>query len=827
MAWSATDDERTTGQDAPFSFSTAFGLAEGEAQAAFGLLVPSASGDADGDLYALGTLLRGTYFIRALASDWYTGAGSFGVISPLVALYVSTSTAPVRTGDGGIAFLLNEPGLIEQGSYYVGVIGSGTTASQYRLEYEWLRPQAGLGQLAVAGDPVVGNTLSPQGWLVEPDGASSSYRAFRWIADGQLVGSASTLPIGEPLAGRSLSLEVDYLDDAGYLTTLYSPAVTIAGRDPTSPSIQISASRTDLGYLPSTTLAFQLSADALDFTVDDVRVEGGWLRDFTGSGRQYAAQFVPDAGRIGQAKVSVPSGVFSNAVGVLNQDGSDADNSLIIRYDASSPRLQWSTDARIESLPVVAFETTQGSFSIELDADKAPLTVSNVLAYVKDGFYDGLVFHRSIPGFMVQGGGFESGGIYAQPTYSPVPLEADNGLLNVRGSVAMARTSDPDSATSQFFVNFVDNAFLNQTQDGSGSQPANGYTVFGHVVAGMETIDAMAAVPTGSLRPLGTEGQSLSDYPLQDITIIRAEPIAPGLAVSELPGATLPLKDRDPAAEWSYSLDGGATWQAGQDDSVPVPEGRYGTGAIQVRYEAASGVPGIDTNALPMDLIVDDPDTGRVAVQVYHWRSHQLIEGVELKTSMEQATSQTSGAVSMRGGPDAWLELSAVPPSDGGPAMQAARAAVGLNDAISVLRMAVGQKALDGDAGGLSPFQRLAADVDGDGTVSLRDALGALRLASGASSPAASSSPWRLVDERALTPEAAISSPGADYAVASIAVDPAALAETQHGFVALVIGDVDGSYQGRPSDERLDTSYFERLVGEVDGLDLARFGIGG
>ncbi len=142
--------------------------------------------------------------------------------------------------------------------------------------------------------------------------------------------------------------------------------------------------------------------------------------------------------------------------------------------------------------PKVIFQTTLGSFTVELYPDKAPKTVENFLRYVKDKHYNGTIFHRVIPNFMVQGGGF-SDSMQQKPTRAPVPLEANNMLKNDRGTIAMARTSDPNSATAQFFVNVVDNQNLNAPRpDG------HGYTVFGKITQGMETIDKIRSAPTAS-----------------------------------------------------------------------------------------------------------------------------------------------------------------------------------------------------------------------------------------------------------------------------------------------------------------------------------------
>jgi peptidyl-prolyl cis-trans isomerase A (cyclophilin A) len=141
--------------------------------------------------------------------------------------------------------------------------------------------------------------------------------------------------------------------------------------------------------------------------------------------------------------------------------------------------------------PVVLMETSLGAVRIELFPSKAPVTVSNFLAYVKDGFYSGTTFHRVISGFMIQGGGFTPE-MRLKPTKQPIKNEADNGLKNDRGTIAMARTANPDSASSQFFINVVNNDGLNRPMpDGYG------YAVFGKVIGGMDVVDKIAAVKTG------------------------------------------------------------------------------------------------------------------------------------------------------------------------------------------------------------------------------------------------------------------------------------------------------------------------------------------
>lgn len=168
---------------------------------------------------------------------------------------------------------------------------------------------------------------------------------------------------------------------------------------------------------------------------------------------------------------------------------------------------------------VAVFETSMGTIEIELDRQKAPLTVDNFVKYVKAGFYDGTVIHRVEPGFVLQGGGFTANAEKAAGL-PPIKLESTNGLKNLAGTIAMARTSVPDSATSQFFINLVDNPDLNYA---STAQP--GYAVFGKVVAGMSVVNSIAAVTTGTRNvflPDYNQTYPFLNWPIQDIFITRA-----------------------------------------------------------------------------------------------------------------------------------------------------------------------------------------------------------------------------------------------------------------------------------------------------------------
>jgi peptidyl-prolyl cis-trans isomerase B (cyclophilin B) len=182
---------------------------------------------------------------------------------------------------------------------------------------------------------------------------------------------------------------------------------------------------------------------------------------------------------------------------------------------AAAALVWWASAATAQTTTAtptrVSLQTNLGMVVLELARDKAPVSVDNFVQYVKDGHYDGTVFHRVIDGFMVQGGGFDAN-MRQKPTRAAITNEANNGLKNTRYTVAMARTSDPHSATAQFFINVADNTFLNHT---APSPQGWGYAVFGKVVAGTDVVDKMRAVRTGN------RGM-FQDVPTDPITIIKA-----------------------------------------------------------------------------------------------------------------------------------------------------------------------------------------------------------------------------------------------------------------------------------------------------------------
>ena len=182
--------------------------------------------------------------------------------------------------------------------------------------------------------------------------------------------------------------------------------------------------------------------------------------------------------------------------------------------------------------PKVRLDTTLGPITLELAEDKAPKTVANFLEYTRQGFYNGTIFHRVIKDFMIQGGGFTAD-FQQKSTRAPIANEADNGLKNLRGTVAMARTADPGSATAQFFINVKDNAALDYK---SATPQGWGYAVFGKVIEGMDTVDKIRKVATGA----GGPGGRFSDVPAQPV-LIKSAVLLPTIAPS-VPAPTAPAQ---------------------------------------------------------------------------------------------------------------------------------------------------------------------------------------------------------------------------------------------------------------------------------------------
>ena len=181
---------------------------------------------------------------------------------------------------------------------------------------------------------------------------------------------------------------------------------------------------------------------------------------------------------------------------------------LLVKFVPFLVYIMWASETMSQTKPIVTFETTMGGFSVQLEQKKAPETVKNFLKYAREGLYDGTIFHRVINKFMIQGGGFDTD-MKERETFDPILNEADIALANKRGTISMARTSDPHSATSQFFINVVYNKFLDHTDK---SPQGWGYTAFGRVIDGMNVVGRISRVTTGSIGPY-------SDVPITPVII--------------------------------------------------------------------------------------------------------------------------------------------------------------------------------------------------------------------------------------------------------------------------------------------------------------------
>ena len=226
--------------------------------------------------------------------------------------------------------------------------------------------------------------------------------------------------------------------------------------------------------------------------------------------------------------------------------------------------------------PEITMVTSKGTVVFQLEPNAAPFSVVNFLAYANGGFYNNLLFHRVVPGFVVQGGGFQSSGDQKDVWYSPIPLESNNGLTNLRGTLAMARTSEPNSATSQFYVNLVNNSGPSPAGLDYGNSANPGYAVFGKVKTGLSVVDAIARVATDS-----------NGVPSTNVLIKSTQQTATGVVYSKT-GQVL-VSAIESKATWEYSLDAGQHWTAGSGSSLTLATGAYEARDFQVRQKDVAG----------------------------------------------------------------------------------------------------------------------------------------------------------------------------------------------------------------------------------------------
>ncbi len=254
---------------------------------------------------------------------------------------------------------------------------------------------------------------------------------------------------------------------------------------------------------------------------------------------------------------------------------------------------QWSVD------PQITMTTNYGTVVIELQPQQAPVTVANMLAYVNSGFYTDVIFHRVMSGFMIQAGlvGVSGNQYFIKSAiYSPINIESNNGLANLAGTIAMARTTDPNSASAQFFINQVDNAILNYT-----SVASPGYAVFGKVLSGMSVVNSISKVTTTSVNA-GSQG-TLDNFPNSAVLISSIQQTLSGSAFSST--GKLNVSDVEVGAHWDYTLNGGATWISGLNNYFTVPSGSYLPNLIEIRQTDLAGNISKSVNKLTSALIVD------------------------------------------------------------------------------------------------------------------------------------------------------------------------------------------------------------------------------
>ena len=430
--------------------------------------------------------------------------------------------------------------------------------------------------------------------------------------------------------------------------------------------------------------------------------------------------------------------------------------------------------------PQVTFTTSLGSVVMELYADEAPVSTANMLAYVNSGFYDGSLFHRVIPNFVAQGGGYAAGMVPLTSGYASILNEASNGLQNLRGTVAMARTADFNSATSQFYINYTHNAALDSA-----------YAVFGKVVSGMSVVDRMADLPTQ------TVNLTYENVPVSDITTVKATQTLQGQWTSST--GLLSLSDLERNATWEYSLNSGSTWFGGHGNYLRVPDGFYKPGSLQVRQTDAQGL--VSTAyVFPGSLQVNQASSKQLTATTVFWKDWEThpktLAGVQLSPELTEKTD-TRGVLEIGN-----LDLL---PSDPigrvtfSPSLESptnAKASISLADVLATLKIYLGKTLPESYA---SPLNYVAADFDASGSVTLSDVLQLLKYYLGKNTGTIKPE-WAFVDASGLTASSSDLPAGASDPVLSktnafphaINLDVTNTESLQ--LVGVLRGDVDGSW---------------------------------
>jgi cyclophilin family peptidyl-prolyl cis-trans isomerase len=564
----------------------------------------------------------------------------------------------------------------------------------------------------------------------------------------------------------------------------------------------------------SSSLIYNLtfSEPVTGLSVDDLLTLNCDVVAVTGSGANWQVSVTPHLNvDLAYMGIQLKAGRVTNSLGEVN--AVTTNTAQLIDTLVLPPKLVTDGSYQFVVNPQVTLQTGLGAIVIELDPANAPVTVANMLAYANRSFYDGTIFHRVINGFMVQGGGLTPAMDSKSDLYDPIVLESKNGLSNVRGTVAMARTNTPDSATSQFFINQVDNLFLNYS---SAASP--GYAVFGKVLSGLSVVDELAKVPVGTVG-------AYADTPLTQEHITSVTQTVAGYALSRT--GVLGVSTSEQYSTWSYSLNGGTTWQSGTGNSLTLPNGSYEAGSVQVRQTDYAGnttlVPGMLTSAL-----VVDPAMEGLSGRVYDWKTHTLLSSVDVKlTSQSPAASLaassgadgTFGVVALQAGNYKLEASKALTAAETGSAINSA-------DALAALKIAVGRNPNadpDGDgpltAPPVSPYQFIAADANQDGKITSADALAILKMAVKRSDAPARE--WLFVNENQdfwneVTSSFMTTRSKVEWEKALQVSSPST---AQKNVVAVLKGDVNGSWVAPAGSQDLDVmipTYFTDLAAKLE-----------
>jgi cyclophilin family peptidyl-prolyl cis-trans isomerase/Ca2+-binding RTX toxin-like protein len=677
-------------------------------------------------------------------------------------------------------------------------------------------------------------------WQTVAEGAGEQILAGQ--IQVQVVNGSTLLSMGtDDTPGAELQLTLPGVFSASQFTVSGSQ-IGLLAVDSAPPTVQFSDNQSGIINLeslssPSITYTLTFSEPVTGLDKNDISLNVGTVSTVAGSGTSWTVTV--DTGYLfsGNLQITLKAGAVTDAGGNPNALASDSSQAM----DTEFPRTPSLTARGITTPlidPRVKFDTTLGSFTLELDPDLAPFSANNLLNYVTQDFYDGTIFHRivnqaDLSGMqIVQGGGFTPG-LLQKPTEAAIPLESANGLSNVRGTVAMARTNVPNSGTSQFYINVDDNLFLDYR-----NQSSPGYAVFGRVVDGMAVIDQMLTKPVNA-----------SDVPLTDIVVSQANIVRVPSTVYSRTGL-IDMGQIEAGATLYYSIDGGKTIAQSSNGEITVPVGTYYLGNILtwqvdgadnasnpgmygrnlvvdktvpslLSVSPASGTANVGVDA-PIVLTFDEPilaGSGQILLKTAAGTTiatylasdpNVSTAGSELTITPATALSAgtaytvqwTEGAVTDRAGnPHAgstfnFSTASTIPPkfwknASLTPSETNKTAAVNLNDAISVLKMIVGLPVNSNNAP-LAPHQSIAADFNQNGQVGLDDAIGMLKLVVGLDAP---SPTWRYYDadklKTSLSGNEALAP--ASWANSARIDDPTT---TGVRLVGVLTGDVDGSWAG-------------------------------